>query len=223
MTTPQFTPEQLAEIESAQQKAFELKANMKPISDNTLDLLLRQARSHNGWQKKPVDSALLRELYDIVKMGSTSMNTCPARFVFLQTDEAKQRLKPALAEGNIEKVVSAPVVAIIAHDLDFHQQMPKLFPHNPGAADLFSNNQQLASSTAFRNGTLQGAYFMIAARALGLDCGPMSGFNNQAVDEEFFAGSNIKSNFLCGLGYGDTSKLFQRLPRFDFDEVCELL
>lgn len=223
MATSQFTEQQLATIVKAQQQAQELKQNSHPLSDAALDLIIREARSHNGWTAKPVGDETLKRLYEIVKMGSTSMNTCPARFVFVRSEEAKQRLKKCLAPLNVNKVLSAPVTVIIAHDLNFHEKMPTLFAHNPSAQQLFVNNPEFVNSTAFRNGTIQGAYLMIAARALGLDIGPMSGFNNSACDEEFFSGTNIKSNFLCSLGYGDTSKIFQRLPRLDFEEACELI
>jgi 3-hydroxypropanoate dehydrogenase len=157
-----------------------------------------------------------------MKFGPTSANCSPARILFLRTREAKQRLLPALSPGNVDKTMAAPVTAIIAYDLKFYEKMPKLFPHNLGMRDTFANSPQVAEH-AFRNGTLQGGYFIIAARALGLDCGPMSGFNNAKVDEEFFSGSEVKSNFLCNLGYGDPSKLFPRSPRLDFDEACKLL
>lgn len=222
MTKPVFTEQQLAEIKAAQQAAEQLRASSKPLSQADLDLIICQARSHNGWLDKPVDDQTLEKLYDIVKMGSTSMNTCPARFVFVRTAQGKEKLRECLAPLNVDKVLAAPVTVIIGHDLEFYRHMPKLFAHNPNAQSLFENNDELTKTTAFRNGTLQGAYLMIAARALGLDIGPMSGFNNAICDQQFFAGTTIKSNFLCSLGYGDTSKIFQRLPRFDFDEVCEL-
>lgn len=223
MPKPQFSPQQLNEIAAAQTTANELKLNSPTLDEASLDLIIREARSHNGWLDKPVSDELLQQLYDIVKMGSTSMNTCPARFVFIRTAAAKQRLKKCLAPLNVDKVLSAPVTVLIAHDMEFYQHMPKLFAHNPNAQSLFANNAELTANTAFRNGTLQGGYLMIAARAMGLDIGPMSGFNNALADAEFFAGTTIKSNFLCSLGYGDTKKIFQRLPRFDFDEVCTLL
>ena len=223
MSKVTFTPEQLAAIEQAQQKANTLREDTPLLTEGALDLIIREARSHNGWLDKPVNDDILTQLYDIVKMGSTSMNTCPARFIFIRTDAGKERLRKCLAPLNVDKVLSAPVTVIIAHDMAFYQHMPKLFAHNPGAQKLFENNEKMVASTAFRNGTLQGAYLMIAARALGLDIGPMSGFNNQACDEEFFAETEIKSNFLCSLGYGDTNKIFQRLPRFDFEEVCQLI
>ncbi len=223
MTKAIFTTEQLAAIANAQQKANTLREQTPILSEGALDLIIREARSHNGWLDKPVSDDILTQLYDIVKMGSTSMNTCPARFIFVRTPEGKKRLKKCLAPLNVDKVLSAPVTVIIGHDMEFYQHMPKLFAHNPGAQKLFENNEKMVTSTAFRNGTIQGTYLMIAARALGLDIGPMSGFNNQACDDEFFADTKIKSNFLCSLGYGDTSKIFQRLPRFDFDEVCQLI
>ncbi len=207
----------------AQQSADKLKQNNPILDGNSLDLIIREARSHNGWLDKPVSDETLKQLYDIVKMGSTSMNTCPARFIFIRSSEAKERLKKCLAPLKVDKVLAAPVTVVIGHDMEFYKHMPKLFAHNPEAQALFENNEAMTQSTAFRNGTLQGGYLMIAARALGLDIGPMSGFNNQIADEEFFQGTSIKSNFLCSLGYGDTKKIFQRLPRFDFDEVCTLL
>lgn len=218
-----FTTEQLIAIEQAQQKASTLRANTPLLTEAALDLIIREARSHNGWLDKSISDDILTRLYNIVKMGSTSMNTCPARFIFVRTKEGKERLKKCLAPLNVDKVLSAPVTVIIGHDMKFYQHMPKLFAHNPNAQKLFENNEKMVASTAFRNGTIQGAYLMIAARALGLDIGPMSGFNNQICDEEFFTDTNIKSNFLCSLGYGDTGKIFQRLPRFDFEEVCQLI
>ena len=207
------------------------------LNDAALDQLFREARSHNGWLNKPVSDDTLRQLYELTKWGPTSANSSPARFVFLRTREAKERLRPALAPMNVEKVLSAPVTAIIAYDLRFYEKMPKLFPHNKGMADLFAKNPQLVETTARRNFSLQGAYMMMAARALGLDAGPLSGFDNARVDEaffdagrecegcdqEFFPEGHVKSNFLCNLGYGDPSKLFPRLPRLKFEEACTLL
>lgn len=192
------------------------------VCQEALDILFRRARTHNAWLDKPVSDDLLRQLYDLMKLGPTSANCSPARILFVRTREAKQRLAPALSAGNVEKTMAAPVTAIIGYDLKFYEYMPKLFPHKPGMRDTFANSPQVAEH-AFRNGTLQGGYFIIAARALGLDCGPMSGFNNAKVDEEFFSGTDIKSNFLCNLGYGDASKLFPRNPRLDFEEACKLL
>ena len=207
------------------------------LNDAALDQLFREARSHNGWLNKPVSDDTLRKLYDLTKWGPTSANSSPARFVFLRTREAKERLRPALAPMNVEKVMTAPVTAIVAYDLRFYEKMPKLFPHNKGIAEMFAKNPQLIETTARRNSTLQGAYLMMAARALGLDIGPLSGFDNAKLDEaffdagrecegcdqEFFPEGHVKSNFLCNLGYGDPSKLFPRLPRLKFEEACTLL
>ncbi|HVR90604.1 MAG TPA: malonic semialdehyde reductase [Novosphingobium sp.] len=191
--------------------------------DATLERLFLSARSQNGWRAEPVPDDALRAAYDIAKWGPTSMNTQPMRLVFLRTAEAKERLKPALSPGNVEKVMTAPVVAIIAHDTQFHTQLPKTFPHNPGAPGLFANNAVLSEVTAFRNGSLQGAYFMLALRAVGLDVGPMSGFNAAKVDAEFFSDSPWRANFLCGIGYGDPVKVLDRLLRLEFDEVAQTL
>lgn len=192
------------------------------VNDEALDTVFRTARSQNKWLDKPVSNALLMAVYDLMRMGPTSANCSPARIVFLTTPVAKERIKPHLLPSNIEKTMTAPAVAVIGHDLDFPHYLPRLFPHNPGAKDWF-HDPALREKTAFRNGTLQGAYFIIAARALGLDCGPMSGFSNDAVDREFFAGTNIKSNFICGVGYGDPSGVFPRSPRLAFDEACRFL
>ena len=198
------------------------------------DVIFRQAHTHNGWLDKPVSDDLLQQLYDLLKWGPTSANCSPARIVFLRTAAAKQRLAPALSQGNLEKTMLAPVTAIIAHDLQFYEKLPQLFPHNPGAREWFTSSADFARTTAFRNGTLQGAYLIIAARALGLDCGPMSGFENAKGDAEFlpecegkratspFPGL-VKSNFLCNLGYGDPAQLHTRGPRLSFDEACILL
>jgi len=192
------------------------------LSDAGLDLIFRNGRSHNVWLDKPVNDVLLQALHELLKMGPTSANSSPARFLFIRSPEAKLRLAPALSDTNRPKVMQAPVTAIIGYDLDFFEQLPRLFPHNPDAKNWFTD-AKLAETTAFRNGTLQGAYLIIAARALGLDCGPMSGFDNAAVDAAFFAGTRIKSNFLCSLGYGDQGKLFPRNPRLSFDDACKIL
>jgi len=206
------------------------------LSEKGLDLIFRGARTHSFWLDRPVGDALLRELYDLMKWGPTSANCCPARIVFLRTPAAKQRLLPALAPGNVEKTLSAPVTAIIGYDGRFYDRLPKLFPHTDARA-WFIDKPELAEVTARRNSSLQGAYFMMAARALGLDCGPMSGFDAAKVDHEFFpasgaedafqqehfADSHVKTNFLCNLGYGDPAKLFPRSPRLEFDEACRLL
>jgi nitroreductase len=192
------------------------------INDEALDILFREARTQNKWLDKPVSPALLMAVYDLMRWGPTSANISPARIVFVTSKEAKERLKPHLSEANRAKTMSAPVTAIIGYDLDFARHVPKLFPHAPGAKDWFKD-PKFAEVAAFRNGSLQGAYFMIAARALGLDCGPMSGFDNAGVDREFFAGTAIKSNFICALGHGDPAGLFPRSPRLSFDEACKIL
>lgn len=193
------------------------------LNDAGRELLFNAARSQNGYLDKPVDPALLNELYDLTKMGPTSANCSPARLIFLTTAEARGRLEPALVPGNVPKVQSAPVTAIIGHDMEFYKEMDRLFAHNLNMKAMFENNEAAAQITALRNGTMQGAYLIMAARAVGLDCGPMSGFDNAKVDEEFFAGTTIKSNFICNLGYGDSSLVMERLPRLTFDEACQVL
>jgi 3-hydroxypropanoate dehydrogenase len=186
-----------------------------------LDLLFREARTHNGWKPEPVPESLLRQVFDLTKFGPTSANCSPLRIVFVSSPEGKERLKPALAAGNLEKTLAAPVTAIFAIDSQFYEELPKLFPHADARA-WFTSSPALAEATAFRNGTLQAGYFILAARALGLDCGPMSGFDNAAVDKEFFPDGRFKSNFLCNIGHGDPSKLFPRSPRFEFEEACSI-
>ncbi|CTQ51435.1 malonic semialdehyde reductase [Jannaschia donghaensis] len=203
----------------AQQDVRDLRKRIDRLSDNAIDLILRDARSHYAWTDKPVSDALLHEIFEITINGATSMNTLPARFVFVKTPEGKDRLARSLKPQNVGKMMGAPVTAIIAHDLDFWTHLPKLFPHDD-RRHLFDGNPDYVADTAYRNGTLQGAYFMIAARAVGLDVGAMSGFSNAVVDEEFFAGKTLKSNFLCNIGYADETALFQKLPRFAFDDVC---
>jgi 3-hydroxypropanoate dehydrogenase len=192
------------------------------LPDRCLDQIFRDARTHNAWRDQDIPDALLHELVDLVKLGPTSANCSPARFLFVKSRAAKERLKPHLSEGNRDKTMKAPVCTIIGYDLDFYEHLPKLFPHTD-ARSWFAGKPKKIEETAFRNGTLQGAYLIVAARALGLDTGPMSGFDNQGVDAEFFAGTNIKSNFLCSLGYGDPSVLFPRSPRFAFDEIAKIL
>ena len=211
-----------------------------PLDDAALDQLFRTARSHSFWRPKPVGDDTLRRLYDLMKWGPTSANGCPARMLFLRTPEAKQRLVPALAPANVEKVLSAPVTAIIGFDLHFYDQFPKLTPHTSAYKEMFEKSPELADVTARRNSSLQGAYLMLAARALGLDCGPMSGFDNAKVDAEFFGAgkeilgcegceqeffplTHVRSNFLCNLGYGDPARLYPRNPRLSFEEACALL
>ena len=209
----------------------------KVLNEEALDQLFRAARTHNAWLDKPVSDDTLRQAYDLMKWGPTSANSCPARFVFLRSQQAKERLRPALAPGNVEKTMKAPVAVIVAYDLLFYEKLPRLFPHSPAMRNLFAGNPQLVEVTAMRNSSLQGAYLMLAARATGLDCGPMSGFDNAKVDEEFFGAGkecegcdqeyfpagHVKSNFLCNLGYGDRSKLSPRAPRLAFSEACTLL
>lgn len=192
------------------------------LPDACLDQLFRDARTHNAWCDEDVPDSLLHEIVDLLKLGPTSANCSPARFLFVKSRDAKERLKPFLSEGNRDKTMKAPVCAIIGYDLEFYEYLPKLFPHT-NAKSWFEGKPKKIEETAFRNGTLQGAYLIMAARALGLDCGPMSGFDNDGVDKEFFAGTNLKSNFLCSLGYGDDSALRPRSPRFDFDEMARIL
>lgn len=210
---------------------------MERLDEAGLDLLFREARTHYSWLDRPVTDETLRELYDTAKWGPTAANTNPARFVFLRSPEAKERLRPALAPGNVEKTLTAPVTVIVAYDLLFYDKLGKLFPHNPNMGKLYATNPQLVEVTARRNSSLQGAYLIMAARALGLDCGPMSGFDNARVDEEFFGAGkecegcdqeffpegHVKSNFLVNIGYGDGTKLFPRLPRLDFAEACTVM
>lgn len=207
----------------AQEEIRELRKRITSISDDGIDLLFTKARSHYGWQDKPVTDEDLMRIYDIMVTGPTSNNGHPIRILFARTDEAKQRLVPALKGNNVEKVLTAPVCAIFAYDMKFYEKMPELFPHDPGKMQMFIDNPERCADDAFRNGTLQGAYFMIAARALGFDVGPISGFHNDIVDAEFFAGTNIRSNFLCNVGYGDESSVWQKLPRPAFDDICELI
>jgi 3-hydroxypropanoate dehydrogenase len=195
---------------------------MTRIPDPCFDVLFRDARSQNKWQDRPVPTSLLEELHDLVKWGPTSANGFPLRVVFAVSDEAREKLAGVAMPGNADKIRSAPVTAILGHDLHFFEKMGELFPHNPGIADMFRGNQSLAEVTAFRNGTLQGAYFMLAARGLGLDCGPLSGFDNTRCDEIFFADTSVRSNFLCSLGYGDPEGLFPRQPRPDFADICRI-
>jgi 3-hydroxypropanoate dehydrogenase len=194
------------------------------LDDKALDTILRSARSQNGWLDKPVSDAQLRAIYELMKWGPTSANSSPARIVWVRTREGKEKLRPALSEGNTEKTMTAPAIAIVAYDSQFYELLPKLFPHKPEAIDWFRGPQNAAgaATTAFRNGTLQGAYLIVAARALGLDCGPMSGFDNTKVDAAFFPDGRFRSNFLCGIGHGDPSKVFNRSPRLAFEEACSL-
>jgi 3-hydroxypropanoate dehydrogenase len=210
---------------------------MERLDQGALATLFTEARSHYSWQDRAIDEGTLRELYELTKYGPTAANTNPARFVFVRSPQAKERLRPCLAPGNVDKTMTAPVTVIVAYDLQFYTKLLKLFPHNPQMGRLYETNPQLVEVTARRNSTLQGAYMMMAARALGLDVGPMSGFDNAKVDEEFFAAGkecegcdqeffpegHVKSNFLVNLGYGDGEKLFPRLPRLSFEEACTIM
>jgi 3-hydroxypropanoate dehydrogenase len=194
---------------------------MDTLDLDALDRLFNHARTLNDWTPEPVPDDELRELFDLMKMAPTSANCSPARIVFVRSPEAKAKLAPALAAGNLQKTMTAPVTAIIACDLEFYEHLPRLFPH-ANAKSWFAGKEAQIRETAFLNGTLQGAYLIMAARAVGLDCGPMSGFDRALLDEAFFAGTTWKSNFLCNLGHGDPLKLFARSPRFDFDDVCRI-
>ena len=193
------------------------------IEEEGQDLIFRNARSYSYWQDKPVDDELLRRVYDLTKMGPTSANMCPLRIIFVKSAQTKERLKPALDPGNVHKAMTAPVVAILAMDIQFYEKLPQLFPQADARSWFKDLSESVLEYVALRNSSLQGAYLMIAARALGLDCGPMSGFDNAKVDAEFFAGTRVKSNFLCCIGYGDPSKLHPRLPRLTFEEACKVM
>ena len=193
-----------------------------PVDDHSLDQLFRQARTYSAWLDRPVTDEQLRELYELFKWGPTAMNTVPARIVFVRSPEAKEKLLPCLNPGNVDKTRAAPVTAIVAYDVRFFEHMAKLAPHNPAARSVFEGKPGV-ETTALRNGTLQGGYFIVAARAIGLDCGPMSGFSNAKLDQAFFAGTSLKSNFLCNLGYGDPAGARSRGARLDFDEACRII
>jgi len=191
------------------------------LDDRALDQLFREARTFNGFRDEPVDPALLRQAYALASLGPTSANCQPMRLVFVVSKEAKEKLKPALSSGNRDKTMAAPVTAIVAYDSRFYDELPRLF-HDPGARGWFAGSEAHAERTALRNGSLQGAYFILAARALGLDCGPMSGFDNAKVDAAFFPDGRYRSNFLINLGYGDRASLFPRNPRLAFDDACRI-
>ena len=193
------------------------------MNQEFLDKLFLKARSHYSWKKKDIDEQILKDLYDLVKNCPTSANSEPMRVIFLKSKKSKERIKTHLSEGNVEKTMTAPIVAIIAYDSKFYDHLPKLYPNNLNMKKVLSNPPAKAETTAFRNSTLQGGYFMLAARALGLDVGPMSGIDNAGVDKEFFNDGRFKSNFLCNLGYGDETKLLDKLPRFEFSQVCKIL
>lgn len=198
---------------------------MTTLSDDALDLIFRKARTHNAWLNKPLPEALLRQVYDLAKWGPTSANSSPMRVVFATSQAAKAKLLPALSATNAKKTAAAPVCAIVAYDSQFYEEIPRLFVHQPDAINWFKGpgKEPVATATAFRNGSLQGAYLIIAARALGLDCGPMSGFDSARVDSAFFPDGRWKSNFLCNLGYGDGAQLMPRNPRLPFEDACRII
>lgn len=194
------------------------------IVDNTsLDIIFRDARTYNAWLDKPVPDALLKQIHELMILGPTSANMLPLRIVYIKSKEAKERFKPYLDKGNVDKTMAAPVTAILGMDVHFYEKLPKTFPHVDAKSWFDHLPEDKLEVIALRNSSLQGAYFMLAARSLGLDCGPMSGFDNEGVDKEFFANSNIKSNFICSLGYGDATKLHPRSPRLPFDEITTIL
>ncbi|MBR7793688.1 malonic semialdehyde reductase [Undibacterium sp. FT147W] len=192
------------------------------LNQDALDTLFTRARTHNVWLDKPVSDAQLYQIYELMKWGATAANSTPARIVFVKSDAEKEKLAACVSAGNVDKVKTAPVTAIIGMDMAFYEQLPKLFPHTD-ARSWFAGNQAAIESTAFRNSSLQGAYLMLAARAIGLDCGPMSGFDAEKINQHFFAGTEVKVNFICNLGYGDTEKLFPRSPRLSFEEACKIV
>jgi 3-hydroxypropanoate dehydrogenase len=203
-------------------KTYDVIPKQNRFPDAALNQLFHEARTYTAWLPEPVPAAILKEAYELARLGPTSANSSPARFMFLATPEAKARLLPALMPGNVEKTKAAPVTAIISWATDFYDNLPKLFPQAEMRAH-FVGNQALIQETAFRNSSLQGAYFILAARACGLDCGPMSGFNTDKVNAEFFPDGKWKANFLCNLGYGDRTKLLPRNPRLEFDEACQII
>lgn len=211
-----------AAVAAAQDAVRALNDRIRSLDDNGLDLIFREARTFNGWLDRDVPDDMLRTLFDVAKMGPTAANGSPMRLVFVKSAEGKARLKPALSGGNVDKTMAAPVCAIVGYDPAFWEKFPFLFPHRD-MSGAFKDDPVAAETNGFRNGSLQGAYLMIAARALGLDCGPMSGFDQAKVDAEFFAGTTIKSNFICNLGYGAPDSVYQRLPRFEFEDVCTIV
>lgn len=205
------------------QKHREIYMTDEILSDHDLDIIFREARSFKGFQDKPVSEITLRAVYDLVRWGPTAFNCSPARLVMVQSEEAKTKLADCAMDSNKGKIINAPVTIIVGYDLDFYKQLPALFKGFPGAKDIYEGNAELARETAFRNGSLQGGYMIVGARALGLDCCPMSGFDNGAVDAAFFSGTAVKSNFICGMGYGDRDSLPDRDDRPSFDEVCQII
>jgi 3-hydroxypropanoate dehydrogenase len=209
-------------VEAAKAAVLDVRNRIQRLDDDGLDLIFREARSHNGWLDRPVSDDMLRTLYEVLKWGPTSSCSSPARFFFVRSPEAKDKLRPALSKGNLEKTITAPVVTIVATEYAFHDSVLRLY-ESEAMYNILKNNPAASEDTAYRNGTLQGAYLIIAARALGLDCGAMSGFDKAKVDEAFFAGTTLKTNFLCALGYGDVGKLKKKWGRLTFDEACTIL
>lgn len=195
----------------------------QPLTPEALQQLFLDARSFSYWQERPVSDEQLQQLYNLMRMGPTAANSCPARLVFVKSSEAKERLKPCLDEGNVRKSMSAPVVAIVGIDLEFYEKLPRLFPHSPEARSWYAGKPEKILNVATMNGSLEGGYMILAARSLGLDCGPMSGFSKEKLDREFFPDGKVKSLFICALGYGDRSKLHPRGPRLEFDEACTIV
>lgn len=195
---------------------------MPALSDTALQQLFREARTHNAWRDKPVDDATLHQLYDLLKWGPTAANSCPLRIVFVKSAAGKEKLRPCLSPGNVDKTMAAPVTAILAWDNEFYEQLPKLFPNNLDARNWYAGKEKSIYENAFRGSSMQGGYFILAARALGLDCGPMGGFNADKINAAFFADSSWRANFLCNIGYGDPSGVFPRNPRLDFSEACRI-
>ena len=221
MTTVESLKPDLESLRAAaQQDVLDLRTQISQLDQASIDLILERARSHYAWQDRPVTDEQIHRMYEITKMGSTSMNGCPARFIFVRSKEGKEKLAKSVKPTNLPKLMGAPLTVIVAYDVEFWRELLKLFPHEDRRGH-FKDKPEYSEETAFRNSTLQGGYLMIAARAIGLDVGAMSGFSNEIVDQEFFAGTTLKSNFLCNIGYADESALFQRLPRFAFDDVCE--
>lgn len=211
-------------LAQARARIGDYRQRIERLDENSLDLMFREARNHNWWQDKPVSDDQLREIWNLMRFGSTSGNCLPARILFLRSAEAKERLKPTLGPRNVEKTMLAPVTALIAYDVNFYEHLPKLYPIRPEMKDRFEADAALAQDFAYQNGSLQGAYFILAVRAVGLDAGAMGGFDREAADKEFFAGTTFKSNFLCNIGYGDLEGIKgPRLYRWEFDEVCEIL
>lgn len=211
-------------LADARARITDYRARIQHLDANSMDLLFREGRNHNWWQEKDVTDDQLREIYDLVKFGSTSSNTQPARLIFIRSAEAKERLRPCLMPANVDKTMAAPVTALLAYDLDFYEDFAQNYPVRPEMAERFRNDAAVAEKFAFQQGTLQGAYLIMAIRAVGLDAGAMGGFNVEAADAEFLAGKNWKSNFLCNIGYGDLEGIKgPRLYRYDFDEVCDII